>query len=804
MRLPLFFLFSLLCAVPSFSQASSSISPEEANERYFEIPRESIYLHLNKSTYLKGEEIWFKAYAYDRKNNLSSLRTKNFSIELFNDRGEVIHSSLHLGEMGSTYGSIKIDSTWVSGNYYLRSSTNWMNNFIEDESFAQKIEIINSSTIKKGANEETSYDFQLLPEGGHIVYNTNNTIGFKLIDNLGNGVSFEKGFLVDETGAKISSFTSNRFGIGKFNLKPSFGKKYHAAVELDGGKEIRASFPEIKRKGISLSINNLFEDNIIIELNTNQATLDELQDKTYYLLIRKDHISKKIPVNFLPGQMKKSIQVKREELFNGVNTITLVNNNVPVLERLLFNNPFGDTTNMSITYLQTHKDSLLFKIETPTNQVLSYDISVSVLPHETKAYMHKNSIVSAFKLENYLRGNIETPKYYFTEIDREKIYDLDLLLLTQGWSKYEWNTIFNNPPKILFEFESGLIVKGKLQNKTVKDLDKIYMFASRNSPPRIIELDKSNNSFLIADFYPEKGEKIKFSAIKSNGKFTSTGLYLQSLSNQYKKSFLAPRSDEKKYNIVFQNVEIPDFFIKEDIEKLDEVRIKTKYEKQSITNDFIPEYIKKNSTEVTEKLARSYPNILDYIGTQGYRVRYGSDGLSTTATGNVTLIPLRLKSAFASVTPQVFLDDLLLTDLDILFNYSTSDVERIHIDPTGSVSGFTGAGAGVIRIYSRKTPLNGFRKNSGAAANIESYEIKNGFEPKKQFYNPEYVSFSNSFFSDYGTIHWEPKVTFHKDGEGILKIPDTSTKQITFFIEGIRSDGSLISKEITINTSGSN
>ncbi|MCK8524431.1 hypothetical protein M0D21_22855, partial [Aquimarina sp. D1M17] len=74
----------LLCTTSIYSQVgSTNISPNESVGDYFKIPRESIYLHLNKSTYIPEDEIWFKAYVYDRKNGLPSLATTNFNVELF-------------------------------------------------------------------------------------------------------------------------------------------------------------------------------------------------------------------------------------------------------------------------------------------------------------------------------------------------------------------------------------------------------------------------------------------------------------------------------------------------------------------------------------------------------------------------------------------------------------------------------------------------------------------------------------------------------------------------------------------------
>ena len=57
----------------------------------------------------------------------------------------------------------------------------------------------------------------------------------------------------------------------------------------------------------------------------------------------------------------------------------------------------------------------------------------------------------------------------FKNINRKKLNELDLLLLTQGWSKYDWNNIFKKPPINNFEFENGIDVTVNLNNSLKKN-----------------------------------------------------------------------------------------------------------------------------------------------------------------------------------------------------------------------------------------------------------------------------------------------------------------------------------------------
>ena len=158
----------LLWALSSGLFGQSNTSIEESYESYFELPRESIFLHLNKSTYVVGEELWFSAYAYDRKNGLPFTQTTNLHVVLYNEQGKPIEDQLFMAVNGFARGNISIDSTYASGDYFIKASTNWMKNFSEDDSFIQKIQVINGSVEVRDL-ADTTYDLQLLPEGGHMV-----------------------------------------------------------------------------------------------------------------------------------------------------------------------------------------------------------------------------------------------------------------------------------------------------------------------------------------------------------------------------------------------------------------------------------------------------------------------------------------------------------------------------------------------------------------------------------------------------------------------------------------------------------
>ncbi len=801
------FLVLLFISYPIFAQDQETTTTiEEANASYFKIPRETLYLHANKSTYVTGEEIWFKGYVYDRQNNLPSITSTNFEIEVFDVQGNEVFDGVFLGSNGSFQGSIKVDSTWSSGAYYVRASTHWMHNFIEEESYTKKIHVIKDVLPEVTNDKNVQYDFQLLPEGGHVVSNTFNTIGFKLINNQGYGVAFDRGVIQDEDGKEVTTFSSNTLGLGKFNITPLPGKKYKALVQLKNGNEIEGKFPEIAKKGISVNLNNLLTDQVAMQFNTNTATIKELQQDNYTLVVRKNHLSKKMKIRFGANELKKTILIKRSGLYAGMNTITLFKGNDPLVERLLFNPVDINVKDIKVKLVKTAEDSLSVAIRIPYNASKTYDVSVSTLPSETISYNHPDNIRSAILLRPYVKGYIENEKHYFTALDRDKIYDLDLLLITQGWSRYKWENIFKSDSDVRYNFNQGFNVTGKIQDKKRKQVDQIYVYPTVNNEAKLVEVH--NSTFEIDNFFPQKGETLRISGVNAKGDFKKSSVYLQVQSERIQRPFFNTFPEGEKWYIKKEQKEttVPFDFLT-NVQELDAVELKGSSQKklEKTSRIKIPKFYELNSKKITLEKAEQYFSILDYIAsTRKFRVLNQNPlDIAIVPIGVVSLgLPSlnsgggQLETSAAKVVEQpmpvaVYLDDILLSDLSILWDYRTQDVDRIYMDKSSYGAGSRGGRGGSIRIYSRRFPL--VRTRTSDKDYLE-YELTKGFEPVKEFYNPGYSNYLDPFFVSYGAIDWQPKLNFNELGVATIKIPNTGLENITLFIEGMGSDGSLILK----------
>ena len=146
------------------------------------------------------------------------------------------------------------------------------------------------------------------------------------------------------------------------------------------------------------------------------------------------------------------------------------------------------------------------------------------MPSDTKSYAFQDNLASSAYIKPYVNGIVENASYYFTTITPRKKYELDLLLLTQGWSSYDWNTIFNHPPDYKFNFERGISLTATQNGSAAQQF---FLYPSANSASALVGLENGKNSFIQKELLPITGEEIRIGAITAKGEMKKPSLYTQ-------------------------------------------------------------------------------------------------------------------------------------------------------------------------------------------------------------------------------------------------------------------------------------
>ena len=159
---------------------------------------------------------------------------------------------------GTFAGGIHLNDKFKAGKYYFHFFTNWMHNFIEDDSFLQTIEIIDKKETYNFDSDEPNWktaEIILFPEGGSIINNMDNTVGVKITDCNQRGIQINDGVIVDSKSNEISHFHTNRSGNGVFYINPDLNETYTLKIKSDK-VTISKPLPSTQETGLVISYNN--------------------------------------------------------------------------------------------------------------------------------------------------------------------------------------------------------------------------------------------------------------------------------------------------------------------------------------------------------------------------------------------------------------------------------------------------------------------------------------------------------------------------------------------------------------------
>ena len=758
---------------------------ENSYTNYFKLNREIIYLHLNKTSIIQKEDLWVSAYIYNPVLNTPNNETVNLNLEIFSESGKFLESQTVLiaGGKGSVYLNLNKD-IYREGNYWIKASTKYMENFKEDLSYVQSFQIL-GSTSEDVSTEKRIFDLQVLPEGGHILADVWNNIGVKLIDSNGKSVIFTEGKLMDSDGNVISSFKSNQFGLSKFNFKPIPQQAYRIEVSSIDGEIIKTTLPKSELKGFNISGNNV-KDQFIVTINTNAASKELVKDKMFYAAIHQDGNIKDFAFQFPEDKEEVSLKLSKDSLFTGINIITIFDKNFnPLLERLFFNEKNLKRVRVNAQVSSAISDSIRINLKA-TSAIKNNSLSISVLPTGTNAYNPRHNILSAFYLKPFLNGELVQGGYYFSNGNSRKIsYDLDLLLLTQGWSKFEWPTIFSKSPKELIEAERGFTITGKINGRNDKKENTVFIKSEETGLFEIVQV-QDDDSFILKNIYVLDSSALSYGLMNDkNSKISKPSIYATISPNKSKSEL----SKENRYLDSKHKIDEPSNFqdFIRDTESLDTVIINGENKKaEKYLNDL---RVIKPEITITDQIISRYPFITDYIANNGFRVIQG--GYGSLVIENRT--PSSISPGLDPI-PQIFFNGMRLgADTSPLVYLKTEDVESIIISTSGNGYGMNGSN-GVIEIRTRKG-------RAGAVSSRETIKeiiTTNGFSVNKEFYAPKYSSYTNDTFKNYGVIDWFSNLSIEDNGTASFKILNTMQPQVNLYIEGMTVDGKLISEILEV------
>ncbi|MBL0154723.1 MAG: hypothetical protein IPP93_15040 [Chitinophagaceae bacterium] len=429
-------------------------------------PGENIYIHYDRNFYSAGDTVWFKAYLYSQ--GAPSGQSNHFYMQLTDMSGRVI-TKLHFPVKGATVGGdLLLPDSLQQGHYIIEAITPGMMNGLEQNIYAHDIFVLNprKAGIEKNAmpvNAEISVQF--FPESGEMVDQVMTTVAFKAADSSGRPLSIS-GQIKTADGVYIMPFVSQHDGMGSFRFRPQVAKKYIAQVSLNG-KNVLFPLPEVKESGISLHIENEPRGKgfVITRSLKNKAAYEKL-----WLIARINNaIVYEEEISFDLYESVKG-HLLTDSLPAGILHFTVFNQDlVPLAERLSFlnNRSFHEG---EIKLLKTglgKREENLVEISFPDTLQRSCSVAITETGSSTAGTL--DNIVTRFLMTDELKGNINNPAWYFNPANDSGGLALDHVMLTHGWSRFNWSKILANSPPPKQYTDSYLInISGQLTDEKTK------------------------------------------------------------------------------------------------------------------------------------------------------------------------------------------------------------------------------------------------------------------------------------------------------------------------------------------------
>lgn len=780
-----FFLFT-----QTYSQTNSPSNNQETIkthlETYFKNDREIIHVQFNKNSYVNKEDIAYKGYVLSKNNYTPHANTTNVQLVIYNEEQQIILKQLLYTTKGTFAGGVHLNDKFKAGKYYFKFSTNWMNNFKEDDTFTQTIEIIDTKdpyNIKSGEPNWETAEITFSPEAGIIIADVTNQIGVTIKDCNKMGIEVKDGQILDSKSNEIARFKTNKMGHGVFYLNPDLNEKYTLKINSDK-LSISKALPSIQATGIAIIYNNYLKNNkIAIGIKTNEKGLELNQNKKFILLIQQDSNFIQHQISFEKEEKERVILIDKKLLSNGVNSIRLIDESLnEITERLVYNDAAPKPTTTFEAKVTTN-DSIQLIGKTDLKRA---QLSINVLPKNNVCLYQKRSILGTFYLNAYLEYPVIDNYSYFDPENKDKKQDMELLLLNQKRSKYSWENIKTNPPTINYTFDKGVTISGKVE-KEIKPNSK-FRISLISLKDKVFDETPINekNDFRFENYYAKDSTVFLLQMINEKNMSIKTNMEARVYRNEIPNKFplqienSCPKEVKKNTPFVFTQPKSENNTI-----NLGEIVIKNKFKKEIFTHK------KEMSMNASAyKIGdNEFGNILDFISMHGYRTGVDPEENNVFIRSN--------RSANFGENPRppaVFIDNNIVFDLNLLFDINLQDVDEIYIDRSGD-SNISMNSDGTIKIFLKPNSI----KDDYFNPKYTSLIVTKGFSENIVFKNSAFET--QQEFYKFGTLNWTPNIIINENPSFTVKFPRGNQQDIQVYMEGIGDDGQLISEMKTISVS---
>lgn len=473
------------------------MSLEDIHDMLLNSPvQEKVYLHIDNTCYFKGDTIWYKAYVVRADDLTYTDMSRILYVELLSPDGMVVErQQVIVSEKGYSDGNFALQDSIYSGYYEVRAYTRWMLNFCVSEhpyghkdyksfynrqmaqDFFRQFDTVYSRVVPVYERPEAPGEYAakyivsrpktrlekelkeklfvtFYPEGGHLIAGQECTVAFEAVDEDGELQDVSGMLRVPGREDSIAISTVHQ-GRGVFTVKvPEDG---HLKARFPWhGKNYTFDLPKTEKVGCALHLHGVGDQ---LQATIALSGLPATQEYGVAVLCRG------VLRHYQTITGSTTLTLDKSELPTGVNDLLVFDETGQLLsDRLFFINHHDYNLGQSITVDVEKKtynpfEQIELHFQAPAN---AEHISIAIRDGATDEPTYDTgNMLTDLLLSSELKGFIAYPDYYFEADDAEHRQHLDLLLMVQGWRRYDYHELTNSQP-LRYSPEQSMAVEGSV------------------------------------------------------------------------------------------------------------------------------------------------------------------------------------------------------------------------------------------------------------------------------------------------------------------------------------------------------
>jgi len=730
---------------------------------------EVVYINTDRDFYVAGEKVWFKINKINGLKYTPVNLSKVVYVDLLDPENNPVDQAKIEIDGFSGSGDLILPDTLRTGNYILRSYTNWMQNFSKDLFACKSISVINpfdKITNLIISNSSPNPDTIIFyPEGGNLLAGFATRLGFKITDRNRNPVKM-KGILVNDENDTLCHVQTGNNGYGFVLVSPSDNNRLFL-ISSDKNLHWKFPLPDVQKEGVILSAIPKSESSpVIAKLNFSSDNV--LKGKNIFLEIHSAGLS---------GFRKTIISEKDHELSISENDLPYGISHLQVI----------DEDNNILTYRWISKESanrINYKINLQKNEYaprenIKVNISAtdnSGLPVESDFSISVIKAITANRKRMSFDPLRQLPGMgpVIKDCNLTDVNDYLIFYKPDGQVSDHNGNPDGYSPDYLPELEGHLIsgnIKDKISGEPLRNENIVLSFIDKAALCHFAKTDSNGNFWFVSK---EQGRK----EIVIQQLISSKDCYLD-LNNPF-----ATRHTDYDHGL---------FCL--DTSKLD--NINNTIISAQISNIYEPFYQNSVTSSADHPKQNFYGKpdktilMSEYIELKSVEEIVAELIPGVTITKNNGKINFRFSKPYPAEpfknSPLVLVDGVPVNDFEKVIAISSRDIEKIDVlNDRYYISGIFIDG--ILHFITNKGNLSAYDLDMSVFR--MEYDL---LKKKANFYSPDYSldSLKNNHLPDFrNTLYWNPDLHTDKSGKVSVEFYSSDeSEEYIIYVEGISRDG---------------